>query len=119
MLFVTSSNRKLDYSIPEGVAITNKDLQENILHENILQPWRNIYPMSEGGETYLKEATVMEPDWQESFYGEYDPRLSEIKKKWDLKAMFYATTTIGSVRWKVKMAIKACRPRMDACAESN
>jgi hypothetical protein len=97
MLFVTSSNKTLDHSTPEGLAIANKDLQENIL-----QPWRDITPVSEGGGTYLNEATVMEPDWQESFYGGYYPRLSEIKKKWDPKDLFYATTAVGSERWKVE-----------------
>jgi hypothetical protein len=97
MLFVTSSNKTLDHSTPEGLAIANKDLQENIL-----QPWRDITPVSEGGGTYLNEATVMEPDWQESFYGGYYPRLSEIKKKWGPKDLFYATTAVGSERWKVE-----------------
>jgi hypothetical protein len=97
MLFVTSSSKKLDHSTPKGLAIANKDLQQNIL-----QPWCNITPVSEGGRTYLNEATVMESDWQESFYGGYHPRLSEIKKKWDSKGVFYATTAVGSERWKVK-----------------
>jgi hypothetical protein len=97
MFMVTSSNKALDHSTPEGLAIANKDLQENIL-----QPWRDITPVSEGGGSYLNEASVMEPDWQESFYGGYYPRLSEIKKKWDPRDVFYATTAVGSERWVVK-----------------
>ena len=97
MFFVTSSNKSLDHSTPEGLAIANKDL-----HENILQPWRDISPVSEGGGTYLNEASVMEPDWQESFYGGYYEKLSEIKRKWDPRDVFYATTAVGSERWEVR-----------------
>lgn len=97
MFFVTSSNKSLDHSTPEALAIANKDLQKNIL-----QPWRNISPVSEGGGTYLNEASVMEPDWQESFYGGYYERLSEIKRKWDPEDVFYATTAVGSERWEVR-----------------
>lgn len=97
MFFVTSSNKSLDHSSPEALAIANKDLQENIL-----QPWRDISQVSEGGGTYLNEASVMEPDWQESFYGGYYEKLSEIKKKWDPKDVFYATTAVGSERWEVR-----------------
>ncbi|KAF1834148.1 hypothetical protein BDW02DRAFT_598395 [Decorospora gaudefroyi] len=97
LFLITSSDKTLDHSTPEGLAIANKDLQENIL-----QPWRDIAPVSEGGGTYLNEASVMEPDWQESFYGSYYPRLSAIKKKWDLTDVFYATTAVGSERWVVQ-----------------
>ncbi|KAF2133002.1 FAD binding domain-containing protein [Dothidotthia symphoricarpi CBS 119687] len=97
MFFVTSSNKSLDHSTPEALAIANNDLQQNIL-----QPWRDITPVSEGGGTYLNEAAVMEPDWQESFYGGYYPKLSEIKKKWDPRDVFYATTAVGSERWVVQ-----------------
>ena len=97
MFMVTSSNKALDHSTPEALAIANKDLQENIL-----QPWREITPVSEGGGTYLNEASVEEPDWQESFYGGYYPQLSEIKRKWDPNDFFYATTAVGSERWEVR-----------------
>jgi hypothetical protein len=67
--------------------------------------YQNCYvrtPVPESGGMYLNEATVMEPDWQESFYGGYYPRLSEIKKKWNPKGVFFATTAVGRERWKVK-----------------
>lgn len=97
MFLVTSSNKALDHSTPAALAVANKDLQENIL-----QPWRDITPVAEGGGTYLNEASVMEPDWQESFYGGYYARLSEIKKKYDPRDVFYATTAVGSERWRVE-----------------
>ncbi|KAF3046657.1 hypothetical protein E8E12_011451 [Didymella heteroderae] len=95
MFLVTSSNKSLDHSTPEALAIAKRDLQENIL-----QLWRDISPVSEGGGTYLNEASIMEPDWQESFYGGYYEKLSEIKRKWDPRDVFYATTAVGSERWK-------------------
>ncbi|KAE8824776.1 hypothetical protein PTNB85_09540 [Pyrenophora teres f. teres] len=97
MFFVTSSNRSADHSTPEALAKANKDFQENIL-----QPWRDIAPVSEGGGSYLNEASVMEAEWQESFYGGYYPKLSEIKRKWDPNDLFYATTAVGSERWTVQ-----------------
>jgi hypothetical protein len=97
MLFVTSSNKALDHSTPQALVVANQDLQENIL-----QPWRDITPVSEGGGTYLNEASVEEPDWQESFYGGYYAKLSAIKTKWDPNDVFYATTAVGSERWEVR-----------------
>ncbi|KAF3001291.1 hypothetical protein E8E13_004580 [Curvularia kusanoi] len=91
MFLVTSPNKSLDHSTPEGLTLANKDLQENIL-----QPWRDISPVSQGGGTYLNEASIMEPDWQESFYGGYYERLSKIKEKWDPEDVFYATTAVGT-----------------------
>ncbi|KAH7094849.1 hypothetical protein FB567DRAFT_511218 [Paraphoma chrysanthemicola] len=97
MFLVTSSNKSMDHSTPEGLSAANKDLQENIL-----QPWRDITPVAAGGGTYLNEASVMEPDWQESFYGGFYPRLSQIKRKYDPNDVFYATTAVGSERWRVE-----------------
>jgi hypothetical protein len=37
--------------------------------ENVLQPRRAIIPVSQGGDSFLDEATVTEPNWQESFHG--------------------------------------------------
>jgi FAD/FMN-containing dehydrogenase len=97
LFFVTSSNRTGDHSTVEALRERNEHLQKEIL-----DPWRRITPVSEGGGTYLNEASVEEPDWQESFYGGYYPRLSEIKRKWDPYDVFYATTAVGSERWVVR-----------------
>lgn len=94
---VTSSNRSVDHSTPAALDSQNKYLQEQVL-----QPWRDIAPVSEGGGAYLNEASVEEPDWQESFYGGHYPRLSEVKRKWDPNDVFYAVTAVGSERWKVQ-----------------
>ncbi|KAF6802682.1 FAD binding domain-containing protein [Colletotrichum musicola] len=94
---VTSSNRTADHSTPAALASQNRYLQEQVL-----QPWRDLAPVSEGGGTYLNEASVEETDWKESFYGGHYPRLSQIKSKWDPTDVFYATTAVGSERWVVE-----------------
>ncbi|TDZ39672.1 FAD-linked oxidoreductase ZEB1 [Colletotrichum spinosum] len=93
---VTSSNRTADHSTPAALAAQNKYLQEEVL-----QPWRDVAPVSEGGGTYLNEASVEELDWKESFYGGHYPRLTEIKNEWDPNDVFYAVTAVGSERWRV------------------
>ncbi|KAF5504947.1 FAD-linked oxidoreductase ZEB1 [Colletotrichum siamense] len=93
---VTSSNRTADHSTPAALATQNMYLQEQVL-----RPWREIAPVSEGGGTYLNEASVEESDWQESFYGGNYPRLSQIKRRWDPNDVFYAVTAVGSERWTV------------------
>ncbi|KAF6813204.1 FAD binding domain containing protein [Colletotrichum sojae] len=94
---VTSSNRTANHSTPTALASQNKYLQEQVL-----QPWRDLAPVSEGGGTYLNEASVEETDWKESFYGGHYPRLSGIKSKWDPTDVFYAATAVGSERWVVE-----------------
>jgi FAD/FMN-containing dehydrogenase len=71
------------------------------LQEEVLAPWREVAPSSEGGGSYLNEASVMEPNWQAEFYGEKYPRLLEIKKDVDPLGVFYATTAVGSEEWEV------------------
>ncbi|KAF2752156.1 FAD-binding domain-containing protein [Sporormia fimetaria CBS 119925] len=73
-----------------------------VLDRDILGPWRKVAPESEFGGSYLNEANVAEPGWQESFYGVQYPRLLEIKRKWDPKEVFYATTAVGSEGWEVR-----------------
>ncbi|KAF7514914.1 hypothetical protein G7054_g14899 [Neopestalotiopsis clavispora] len=74
-------------------------------HEEInalLEPWRQVAPTSEGGGSYLNEAHVMEPNWQEAFYGEQYTELLRLKRKWDPSDVFYATTGVGSESWEVR-----------------
>lgn len=44
----------------------------------------------------------MEPDWQESFYGGYYERLSDMKRTWDPGDLYYGTTAVGSERWEAR-----------------
>ncbi|KAK5994153.1 VAO-type flavoprotein oxidase [Cladobotryum mycophilum] len=72
------------------------------LRANILDPWREAAPASSFGGSYLNEGSVMEPYWQDDFYGSHYPELLRIKQKWDPNGLFYATTGVGSDDWEVR-----------------
>jgi hypothetical protein len=97
VFLITSSPSFATNVSAEKIGAANKELQEVRL-----KPWREIAPASEGGGSYLNEASVDEPDWQGSFYGVQYPRLLEIKKKYDPYGVFYATTAVGSEEWEVR-----------------
>ncbi|OHW97357.1 FAD binding domain-containing protein [Colletotrichum incanum] len=67
-----------------------------------MQRWRDVSP---GAGSYLAESDRMEPNFQQSFYGDSKyPRLLELKRKWDPEDVFYAATVVGSEFWTVKTA---------------
>ncbi|KAK4247470.1 hypothetical protein C7999DRAFT_41238 [Corynascus novoguineensis] len=72
------------------------------LREEIIAPLRKVAPESEGGGAYLNEANIDEPEWQRTFYGVHYERLLRLKRKWDPKEVFYATTAVGSEGWEVR-----------------
>ncbi|KAF2116668.1 FAD binding domain-containing protein [Lophiotrema nucula] len=64
-----------------------------------MQRWRDISP---GAGGYLAEADRLEPNFGQSFWGSNYPRLLRLKAKWDPHDVFFATTSVGSERWKVE-----------------
>ncbi|KAI7783097.1 FAD-linked oxidoreductase YvdP [Diaporthe eres] len=58
--------------------------------------WRDV---SDG--TYLNEADINEPNWQQSFYGDNYDRLYDLKQKVDPWGVLYATGAVGSEDWHV------------------
>jgi hypothetical protein len=72
------------------------------INYDIMGPWRAVAPASEGGGSYLNEANVGEPFWQEDFYGTQYAELLRLKHKWDPHNVFYATTGVGSEEWEVR-----------------
>ncbi|KAH6616600.1 FAD/FMN-containing isoamyl alcohol oxidase-like protein MreA [Boeremia exigua] len=64
-----------------------------------MQRWRDISP---GAGSYLAEADRLEPDFGQAFWGDKYPRLLELKSKLDPKDVFFATTGVGSERWRVE-----------------
>ncbi|KAK3290886.1 uncharacterized protein B0H64DRAFT_49194 [Chaetomium fimeti] len=81
----------------EQVRAASVDLQEEVI-----APLREVAPESEGGGAYLNEANVDEPMWREAFYGVHYERLLEVKRAWDPREVFYATTAVGSEGWEVR-----------------
>lgn len=68
----------------------------------VLEPWRRVSP---GSGTYLSEAAVLEPDFQNAFYGarpEHYGRLLGLKKRFDSKGVFYALGSVGSEEWELE-----------------
>ncbi|KAF2467735.1 FAD-binding domain-containing protein [Lindgomyces ingoldianus] len=69
------------------------------LTNGTMQKWRDITP---GSGSYLNEADRLEPNWQQSFWGDKYAKLLEIKKNWDKKDVFWAVNAVGSEGWVVE-----------------
>ncbi|PYI06945.1 FAD-binding domain-containing protein [Aspergillus sclerotiicarbonarius CBS 121057] len=65
---------------------------------DILGEWRRTCP--EAG-AYMSEADVMEPNFQQAFYGSYYDRLYALKQKYDPTGLFYVPTGVSSENWHV------------------
>lgn len=81
-------------STAEEILKIRKDFQAGDM-----QSWRDISP---GAGSYLAEADRLEPSFGDAFFGSKYPRLLELKKKLDPYDIFYATTGVGSERWRVE-----------------
>jgi FAD/FMN-containing dehydrogenase len=57
-----------------------------------------------GSGAYINEADVLEPNWQQSFFGNNYPKLASIKADWDPWGLFWAPDTPGSENWSVRTA---------------
>ncbi|KAF6232898.1 hypothetical protein HO173_008861 [Letharia columbiana] len=57
---------------------------------------------------YMNEADRFDPDYLQDFYGEHGAKLSEIKRKYDPRSVFYCPTCIGSELFKVKPSGQIC-----------
>jgi hypothetical protein len=79
------------YGAEDGVqqiAAANKEMVD------ALQSWRDITP-----GTYLNEADINEPAWQQSFYGEHYGRLYALKQEVDPWGVFYGIGAVESEDW--------------------
>ncbi|KAI1859837.1 hypothetical protein JX265_010286 [Neoarthrinium moseri] len=86
-----------EHSTSEQMAATQAELMNNIL-----DVWREVAPSEKMGGSYLNEANIMEPNWQDDFYGLNYPELLRIKRTYDPYSVFYATTGVGSEDWEVR-----------------
>lgn len=71
--------------------------RQNFTHGH-MQRWRDVSP---GAGSYLGESDILEPDFQQSFYGSKYQRLFNLKKAIDPKDVFFAQTAVGSENWEV------------------
>lgn len=77
---------------PELVASASQNLTMS------LNPWRAASP---GSGAYMNEADINEPDFEQSFYGSYYPRLYQLKQQYDPWGLLYAITAVGSENWYI------------------
>lgn len=68
------------------------------LTNDLAQRLKDISP---GAGGYGNEGDLMDPEFQQSFYGSNYERLTEIKRKVDPKDVFWAPTAVGSERWYI------------------
>jgi FAD/FMN-containing dehydrogenase len=69
------------------------------LTNGTMQKWRDVTP---GSGSYLNEGDRMEPNWQQSFFGNKYDKLKQIKSDWDPKGVFWAVNSVGSEGWVVE-----------------
>lgn len=72
----------------EGIATANEEMVD------ALQSWREITP-----GTYLNEADINEPDFQQAFYGDNYAKLYALKQSYDPWGLMYAIGAVGSEDW--------------------
>ncbi|KAJ5469715.1 hypothetical protein N7539_009333 [Penicillium diatomitis] len=68
-------------------------------NNDVLGPWRKTCPES---GAYMSEALILEPNFQQAFYGSNYDRLYQLKQRYDPYGLFYAPTGVGSENWQVK-----------------
>jgi hypothetical protein len=97
-----------DWSIPEEVMVQRRVELAATVHPAIEKA-------TVGGGAYLNEADPLvypERDtskWQEAFYGSNYKKLSQVKRKWDPREVFYAYTAVGSEKWASDKDGRLCR----------
>jgi hypothetical protein len=69
-----------------------------VLTNDLMKYWKDVTP---GGGTYMNEADINEPDWQESFFGENYAKLLQIKNKYDPTELLINHHTVGSDGWYI------------------
>lgn len=67
--------------------------------DNVLGKWRATCP---DAGAYMSEADILEPNFQQAFYGSNYARLYKLKQRYDPTGLFYAPTGVGSEDWVVK-----------------
>ncbi len=79
---------------------TDAQIQQvsDTLTNDWMAKWRAVSP---GAGSYMSEGDINEPNFQQSFYGEYYPRLYALKQQYDPTGLFYAPTAVGSEDWYI------------------
>lgn len=91
-----------NWSLPRS----EMEQRQKLIMETIMPKLEKLTP---GSGTYLNEGNAAQEGWQHEFYGANYKRLSEIKKKYDPKGIFYATVGVESDEWVVDGKERLCR----------
>lgn len=80
---------------------TNTEIKSQMedFTNNVLGKWRAVSP---DAGAYMSESDILEPNFQQAFYGSNYARLYKLKKLYDPTSLFYAPTGVGSEDWVVK-----------------
>ncbi|KAJ5772240.1 hypothetical protein N7520_002769 [Penicillium odoratum] len=80
---------------------TNAEINStmNKLTYDALGKWRGVCPES---GAYMSESDILEPNFQQAFYGTNYDRLCKLKQRYDPAFLFYAPTGVGSEKWEVR-----------------
>jgi FAD/FMN-containing dehydrogenase len=89
-----------DFTVP----FAKMDEQERLLTDDLMPPLQEL-----ASGAYMNEADFRNSRWREEFYGENWDMLRSVKRKWDSKDLFYATTAVGSDAWIVERDGRLCR----------
>ncbi|KAI5307691.1 hypothetical protein KEM55_007663 [Ascosphaera atra] len=90
-------------SISWNATASNSEIYSKMTYfrDEILGEWRKVTP---GGGAYMSEAQILEPNFQQSFFGSNYKRLYQLKQKYDPQGVLYAPTAVGSEDWTVNSA---------------
>lgn len=100
MVIYMESQQFWNFSIPYETMAA----QVKIMTDTVMPPLQDL-----AIGAYMNEADFNNPRWKQEFYGENYFRLRAIKKKWDPRDLFYATTAVGSDAWTVAKDGRLCR----------
>lgn len=71
-------------------------------HGTLKKYMGQLRDLTPDGGAYVNEADVLEPDWQQSFWGEKYHDLLKVKRKRDPWDLFWARRMVGSEGWDVE-----------------
>lgn len=79
--------------------------REKTLNEVVVPRLTELTP---GSGAYMNEASYLNPNWKEDYYGENYEKLRAIKEEWDPSGLFYGPAVVGSDAW-VETDGRLCR----------
>jgi hypothetical protein len=100
MLIYLESQQFWNFTIP----YTTMAAQADVMTNTVMPP---MQALSNGA--YMNEADFQNPQWKKDYYGDNYEKLRRVKKRYDPKDLFYATTAVGSDAWKVADDGRLCR----------